>query len=165
MEIARNKYHELEHGWFAVKNRSSKEIADGVSIKMRHEREKSFFNTISPWNTLPKDRCGVDHLKKYLSGLLSEHIRSEFPALVREIHGLRDKSQAQLSQLGDARQTNSQQRQYLTAIATRYQRRVDDALAGNYGYVGNQGDRMKLRKVRKGAAPANTTERDMESRY
>ena len=148
MEIAKNQYEKLNRGWFAVKNRSTKEVEEGVTIEGRHERETAFFNDTAPWNTLAKDRRGVGPLKKYLGGLLSEHIRNEFPALVREIRRLRDQSQAQLSQLGDARQTNNQQRQYLTAIATKYQRRVDDALGGNYGYVGPRGGRLKLRKVR-----------------
>ena len=52
----------LNHGWFAVKNRSTKEIQDGVTIEQRHANEKKLFET-PPWNQLPKDRVGIPALK------------------------------------------------------------------------------------------------------
>ncbi|KFZ20004.1 hypothetical protein V502_03400, partial [Pseudogymnoascus sp. VKM F-4520 (FW-2644)] len=45
----------IAHGWFAVKNRSTKEIQDGVTMEQRHINEKKFFETV-PFNQLSKDR-------------------------------------------------------------------------------------------------------------
>ena len=146
LKIALNQYEKLTHGWFAVKNRSTKDIKQGLTIEMRHENEKHFFDNTQPWSSIPRERRGVGPLKRYLGQLLSAHVKSEFPGFLEEIRSLHDQTQAQLKQLGDPRQTANQQRQFLTAIATKYQRRVDDALVGNYRALG-QDPALKLRKV------------------
>jgi hypothetical protein len=131
LKIAQNTAECLHHGWFAVKNRSTIEIQQGVTITDRHQREKIFF-TASPWNQLPKDRVGIDSLKKYLAHLLYEHIRGEFPGLVQEIRDLVEISRNDLELLGPSRQTILKQRQFITGLAARYQREVNDSLTGNY---------------------------------
>lgn len=148
MKIIRNEYEKLTHGWFAVKNRSTNDINEGVTIEMRHERELHFFNNTQPWSRLSRDRCGIGPLKTYLGKLLSEHVRGEFPSLVAEIQGQFDEAYCNLKQLGDPRQTSHQQRQFLTTVAAKYQRRVNDALVGNYRSLGDRIS-LKLRKVSK----------------
>jgi hypothetical protein len=74
VRIAKNEVEKLTHGWFAVKNRSTQEIADGVTIEERHKREKHFFATCAPWTDLKRDRTGIYALKIFLGGLLYNHI-------------------------------------------------------------------------------------------
>jgi len=134
----------LNHGWFAVKNRSTKEIQQGVTIDQRHLKEKQFFQT-TPWSSLPNDRVGIPSLKNFLGKLLYDHIRSEFPVLVQEIRTLVVESRAQLDSLGPSRQTFMEQRQFLTRLAVRYQRSVTDGLTGNYDNTWESDDARKLR--------------------
>jgi len=133
----------LNHGWFAVRNRSTKEIEDGVTIEARHVNEKRFFRT-SPWSELKRDRVGVDALKNFLGHLLYNHINDEFPALIKEIEQLIVETRRDRDALGPSRQTLVEQRQYLTKFAAIYQRSVQNALSGNY--LGSQHP-LKLRML------------------
>ena len=144
MKIALNEYEKLALGWFTVKNRSTQDIRDGITIEMRHDRERAFFDK-SPWSILPKDRCGIDALTPFLGRLQAEHIRKEFPSLVKDIQAQLEAATHELAKLGEARQTSIEQRKFLTAIATKYQRGVDDALCGQYWPMRNGS--LKLRKV------------------
>ncbi|KAJ4161690.1 uncharacterized protein LMH87_007714 [Akanthomyces muscarius] len=144
LRIAQNAVERLQHGWFVIRNRSTKEIQEGVTIAQRHENERRFFQG-APWNELPKERIGVKALKPFLGQLLYEHIRREFPALVSEIEALYKETQKKVEALGSSRQTATEQRQYLTRLANRYQRNVEDALKGNYDEELDPQSRLKLR--------------------
>ncbi|XWX00709.1 hypothetical protein V2A60_008730 [Cordyceps javanica] len=144
LRIAQNAVEQLQHGWFVIRNRSTKEIQEGVTIAQRHENERRFFQG-TPWNELPRDRIGVKALKPFLGQLLYEHIRREFPALVHEIETLYRETQRKIEALGSSRQTATEQRQYLTRMANRYQRNVEDALKGNYSVELTARSQLKLR--------------------
>ncbi|KIX03127.1 uncharacterized protein Z518_06677 [Rhinocladiella mackenziei CBS 650.93] len=131
IRIAQNTVEKLQHGWFAVRNRSPSEIKSGVSLRERHAKEQEFF-TISPWSELRKDRVGIPALSTFLAQLLYEHIRREFPAVVAEIEVHCKQLQAEIEDLGPPRQSTTEQRQYLTHVASRYQKTVSDSLKGIY---------------------------------
>ncbi|KAF3168204.1 hypothetical protein TWF225_008681 [Orbilia oligospora] len=131
IQIASNKVEKLHHGWFAVRNRSTKEIQDGVTIQQRHIKEKEFFRK-APWSRLGRDRTGIENLKPFLGHLLYEHVRDEFPKLVDEINRLVIETEDSLAQLGIARTTPTEQRIYLTKIANEYERSVTDCLDAKF---------------------------------
>jgi len=135
---------DLKHGWFAVKNRSAKDIKNGVTIEERHLNEEKFFKT-SPWCELERNRVGIRPLKSFLGKLLYDHIREEFPTLVEEIVARLVESKAQLAEFGPARQTPTEQRVYLTKIVNQYEKAVDRALAGTYEPGTPSDDPLKLR--------------------
>ncbi|KAH0493470.1 hypothetical protein TgHK011_000138 [Trichoderma gracile] len=139
-----NSVEHLQHGWFVVRNRSTREILEGVTIPERHENERQFFQQ-APRNELPKERVGVKALKPFLGQLLYEHSRREFPSLVREIEDLARETERKVAGLGAPRQTAAEQRQYLTRLANRYQRNVDHALKGNYAADLGAKSPLKLR--------------------
>lgn len=134
----------LNHGWFAVKNRSTKEIKDGVTMEQRHINERQFFSK-APWNTLRRNRVGIDPLKGFLGQALFDHIRNEFPGLVNEVQNLLKESKKSLEGLGPPRHTSSTQRQYLIRSAVDYQRDVSNALIGIYPSKLEKGSPRKLR--------------------
>ena len=144
LRIAQNLVERLNHGWFVVKNRSTQDIQNNVTIKQRHANEQEFFKK-APWTALDKDRIGIRHLKKFLGRLLYDHIRGEFPALIDEIRNLAATEREALEDLGPARQTAQQQRQYLSRLAARYQSLVGDCLRGNYASSWDSQDHRKLR--------------------
>ena len=127
-----------------MKNRSTKDIQQGVTIEQRHFKEKQFFLT-SPWSGLSRERVGIPALKHFLGKLLYDHIRSEFPTLVQEIKNMVVDARTQLDILGPSRQTFVEQRQFLTRLAVRYQRSVTDGLVGNYNDTWEPDDPRKLR--------------------
>lgn len=144
MEIAQNKVEHLRHGWFAVRNRSTQDIRDGITMQERHLNEMKFFTT-SPWNSLPKARVGVPAVERYLGKLLYDHTKDEFPALVHEIRTLVTQCRESLDALVPSRQTTVQQRQYLSRLAGKYQQIVADSLRGNYDQAWDADDIRKLR--------------------
>jgi hypothetical protein len=145
LRIAKNEVEKLNHGWFVVKNRSAQDIKEGVSITGRHQRERTFFTTVAPWTQLDRNRVGIEALKTFLGGLLYDHIRNEFPGLVKDIEELSSSTQKELELLGPSRQTTADQRRYLTRIATHYEREVRNALSGNYDPNLEASSPLKLR--------------------
>jgi hypothetical protein len=145
LRIAKNEVEKLTHGWFAVKNRSTQEIMDGVTIEERHKREKHFFSTTTPWTDLKRDRTGIYALKAFLGSLLYTHISNEFPDLVKDIEELSSSTQKELELLGPSRQTSTEQRRFLTRLANAYQQDVTNALSGNYDPELDGDSPLKLR--------------------
>ncbi|PWW75868.1 P-loop containing nucleoside triphosphate hydrolase protein [Tuber magnatum] len=144
LRILQNEVERLKHGWFAVKNRSAKDIRSNVTIEERHVNEENFFKT-SPWCELERNRVGIRPLKSFLGKLLYEHIREEFPTLVKDIAAKLRESKAVLAEFGPARQTPTEQRVYLTKIVNQYEAEVDRTLAGTYDPGLSSGDPLKLR--------------------
>ncbi|KAB8275847.1 P-loop containing nucleoside triphosphate hydrolase protein [Aspergillus minisclerotigenes] len=118
IRIAQNEVEKLHHGWFVVRNRSTKEIQNGVTIEGRHHIESHFFSTEHPWTKLSKDRVGIKCLKLFLGGLLYSHIKGEFPGMVKEIEDLSQETQKE---------------------------HVGNALSGNYDPTWDSNSPLKLR--------------------
>jgi hypothetical protein len=135
----------LHHGWFAVKNRSTMDIREGVTMEERNIREREFFAQVEPWTELPKDRVGIDNVKHFLGGLLYDHIKGEFPSMVKEIEDQARETQDSLELLGPSRQTPVEQRRVLLRIGLTYQNDVMRALSGNYDQDLSADRTLKLR--------------------
>ncbi|GAM33409.1 interferon-induced GTP-binding protein [Talaromyces pinophilus] len=69
LNIAQNTVEKLTHGWFLVKNRSTQDLKDGVTLQERDVEETAFFEATSPWNVLSKDRVGVEPLTRAAEGV------------------------------------------------------------------------------------------------
>lgn len=143
LNVARNQTERLYHGWFAVRNRSTMDIKNGMTIPMRHIKEEEFFKQ-APWSSLSKDRVGISSMRSFLAQLLYDHIRGEFPQLVEEIRAMVIDCRAQIQQLGEARETNVQQRAFLTSLANRYQNHNTESLKGVYNAKWKPKDPRKL---------------------
>lgn len=77
MELIEGKRHKLNLGWCLVRNLGQKDLNNPTAD--RNGIEKIFFTTKAPWNSLDKDRVGVDALRVRLQDVLAAHIRREFP--------------------------------------------------------------------------------------
>jgi hypothetical protein len=76
---------------------------------------------------------------------LYNHIRSEFPEVVKDIEQLAASAQKDLELLGPSRQTTADQRRFLTRLANAYQLDVSNALSGNYNPELDGNSPIKLR--------------------
>ncbi|OJJ75529.1 hypothetical protein ASPBRDRAFT_168520 [Aspergillus brasiliensis CBS 101740] len=85
-----------------------------------------------PWSSLPKDRIGIQALRYRLGELLSEVTEREFPELRKDIKNQIDSCQQDLDHLGPARQTEQEQRAFLSGIARQFQSFVRAARDANY---------------------------------
>ncbi|KAL4915862.1 P-loop containing nucleoside triphosphate hydrolase protein [Aspergillus aurantiobrunneus] len=126
IRIAKNQVEKLTHGWFAVKNRSTREIKEGTTIGGRHRKEKEFFTRSPPWTELARDRVGIHSLRKFLGGLLYDHIhiRTEFPNVLRDIEVSLSTTERDLDLLGPSRQTAVDQQRFLSCLANMYQKEL-----------------------------------------
>lgn len=131
IEVARNNVTVLNHGWFVVRNRSTQDITNGVSLQERDSKERDFFSR-TPWKSLASDRVGVTALKKFLRALLEDHVKKEFPNLLKEMNTLIEGAEKELEVLGPCRETPDEQRRTLLKLATGYQSIAINGILGNY---------------------------------
>ncbi|KAF3177712.1 hypothetical protein EYR41_008654 [Orbilia oligospora] len=144
MNIAANKVEYLRHGWFVVRNRSTKESNQRITADELRKHEDEFLKK-DPWCTLDPQRVGVPKLKEFLGRLLHEHIQSELPRLAEEINAIIIDSTEKLGTLGEARTDLSKQRLYLTLLAKDYENKVTEYLNGQIGQILPKSHPLKVR--------------------
>ena len=120
------KKRPLTLGYYVVRSRG----ADDEHVFNLSEAESIFLK--APWNTLPKDRLGAVALKARLTKLLGQITRKEFPELLKDVRQQLSDCRATLKQLGPARQTEREQRLFLSSLARRFQDLVEAALSARY---------------------------------
>jgi len=64
------------HGWYAVKQRNTRELQEGLSREVAREQEAQFFSETVPWRNLLalKSRMGTPRLTVKLSEVLTSLI-------------------------------------------------------------------------------------------
>ncbi|KAI7196535.1 hypothetical protein KC352_g20746, partial [Hortaea werneckii] len=129
LELAENKDIFFELGWHMLKNRSDKE--SDKSFEERNAAEKSFFSQGS-YRDLSQDILGIVALRTRLSQLLYKHLKTELPALQKELNDKHRDVCRELEQLGEKRSTPQEQRRFLMGISTTYQDIVKAAVNGQY---------------------------------
>ncbi|KAE8397593.1 P-loop containing nucleoside triphosphate hydrolase protein [Aspergillus pseudonomiae] len=129
LQFMRNEKINLRLGWHALRNRSfeTREMSDDS----RDEMERTFFEQ-GRWASLSRDCVGVDSLRRRLSSVLLQHIRRNLPGLITEIQDKIADHQQRLARLGPARSTLQQQRGFLLAISSGFERITRQALSGMY---------------------------------
>ncbi|KAF7535638.1 hypothetical protein G7054_g5245 [Neopestalotiopsis clavispora] len=128
-DLVQGKDRPLNLGYFLVRNRGCDE-----SAMTQAQLDQTFGK--KPWNSLPHDRLGIAALKTYLSPLLLEITRQNFPRLGREIHVKINECNKELDSLGPPRQDEREQRIFLNRVAGTFQNRARAALAADYNSNG-----------------------------
>ncbi|KAH6613071.1 hypothetical protein C7974DRAFT_380779 [Boeremia exigua] len=106
-------------------------------------KRKHYFQT-GCQNSKERDREAHARLS-ILGGLLYNHIRNEFPKMVKEIARLAASTQKDLGLLGPSHQTAAEQRRFLMRLANAYQPNVSNASSGNYNSDIEGNSTVKLR--------------------
>lgn len=76
LDMLRGKRSGIKLGWNIVRNPGQQDLNEG---KTGRRSEKTFFKEVSPWNTVEKDKLGIESLRDRLQQILNSHIRREFP--------------------------------------------------------------------------------------
>jgi hypothetical protein len=129
IDLVMGKRNKLKLGYCIVRNRAQNEL--NTDSDSRARQEINFFNT-APWSSLPKNRVGVDALKRRLQDLFFEVVQREFPNIKRQIEKRLTVCKKDLSRMGAERETPEQQRHYLEGIAAQFERITNEALGANY---------------------------------
>jgi hypothetical protein len=132
----------LTLGYYVVRNRGADEDEDADAARA----EEGLFRQ-EPWSGLPSNRVGIRALKAQLSALLMQISRREFPNLRMETSKRLARCRAELTSLGPARQTEHEQRMYLSAMAGRFQGLAQAALDAYYANYREFDDNPKLRLI------------------
>lgn len=135
------KKRPLTLGYYVVRSRG----ADGGE-NFDHVVEEQMFRN-EPWSGLPKDRLGVQALKVRLGELLGEITRREFPGLRKDVSKRLTECQRELKGLGPARQTEQDQRLFLSAMARHLQQLVQAALEAHYSNHSAFDEKDELRLI------------------
>ncbi|KAF3935039.1 Dynamin [Dactylellina cionopaga] len=130
LRTANNKTYRLALGYFVVRNRGPSELE--LSRQDRDDVERAFFSQKRPWNTLTKDRVGVNSLKNYLGKLIYERTRHDVPYIQSEIEGHIKACEERLAVLGQPRSSEQEQRRYITAVEVSATAIIDAAFHGRY---------------------------------
>ena len=146
--------HHLKLGWFAVRNRSSKEINDGESFEDRDKKEDSFFGSgkwkdvtsnFPSWGSIDPKVLGIQHLKRTLQGHLYRRVKEKFPDLRAKMRDLEIDYTAKIQGMGLPRDKPQDQRFYLSEFQTLYESEVRRSLDGDYRFVDDPKHPSRLR--------------------
>ena len=128
-----NKNKPLKLGYIMVKNRSQKQIDDGISLDEAKKLERSWFGQHSHFRSLNPSLFGVDNLSKKLTGILVDLIKDALPQLSKEITHHTEKTSLELEKLGPHGPSSIQEmRSALTAHLHLVSNEIRDAIGGNY---------------------------------
>ncbi|KAF2195597.1 hypothetical protein K469DRAFT_744134 [Zopfia rhizophila CBS 207.26] len=103
VDITKGKGLDAKLDWSVIYNPGQQELNN--SIINRGVIEELFFRRIAPWNTLSRERRGIDSLRKRLEEVLTQHIRREFPKVKVEINKKLGVYKRTLDSLGAERDT------------------------------------------------------------
>jgi dynamin 1-like protein len=117
---------QLCYGYFAVRNRSSKEIETCNTID-GYKLENEFFSNTNPYNSKENEniqnRMGVVKLGGILSEILISKLKECLPDVINQINILDEQIELQLDEIGrDYPNTDSQKRNVLNVLLNDFQR-------------------------------------------
>ncbi|KAJ5772217.1 hypothetical protein N7520_002746 [Penicillium odoratum] len=123
--------HRLELGWFAVRNRTTEEIEQGLTYRERDEKEYRLFNQ-KPWSTLHTNFAGIANLKNCVSDIMYKHVKASFPAVQKDIVEKLQSAKHNLDLLGAARDSEKMQSLYLDDVQRKFEDLAQKRLSGLY---------------------------------
>lgn len=129
LQYIRNEKKPMKLGWHVLRNRGYEQR--NSSDDERDELEKKFFET-GKWNSLSREIVGIKSLRLRLSVILFDHVRRNFPGLVRDIQSKIASHKHNLARLGASRSTLQEQRSFLVDISNKFTTIVDQGLKGHY---------------------------------
>ncbi|KAK3722656.1 hypothetical protein LTR37_002226 [Vermiconidia calcicola] len=129
LDLARNRDVHLGLGWHMLKNRTPTEMSN--DFEARNASEASFFST-GRYREMPADTLGIKPLRVRLSRLLYKHLKTELPALRKEINEKHRGVCHELKLLGEKRSTAQERRRFLMDISMKYQDIAKAATNGQY---------------------------------
>lgn len=88
----------LEYGYYAVRNRSTTDIANGMTIREAREEEENFFSyEVDQAVRQVSDRLGSQRLASRLTEILAKEVKKELPHIKQELHRIIAEASGSLS--------------------------------------------------------------------
>ena len=128
--LAKNEDVDFRLGWHVLRNRDYE--SRNCSTETRDMLETRFFSQ-GIWQDLPRNLVGISALRKRLSKVLLDQIKSELPSLSADIAANIEDCRSKLSKLGSSRAGVDEQRLFLLRIGQSFQSLAKAAIDGTYG--------------------------------
>lgn len=129
IKLVKGEKLQCGYGWHAVVNLPHEDV--NRSAEHRDHVEGTFFNR-GLWSRIKRADVGIHRLRDKLKEYLFRCITTELPQLVAELQFKHDECKTTIDRLGPARESEEQQRQYLSKVLGRLQRLVEAALESDY---------------------------------
>jgi len=81
VDVLEGRTRRMKLGWHVIRNPGQQELQDATVD--RNNLESDFFRSRVPWNSIDKDKVGVDALRLRLKEVLSSLVKKEFPKVRR----------------------------------------------------------------------------------
>ncbi|KAJ5802301.1 uncharacterized protein N7503_004751 [Penicillium pulvis] len=132
IELLKNQKpdYKLDLGWFAVRNRTTEEVENGLTYRERDDKEHRLFSQ-RPWSSL-NGFVGIDNLNERLADTLYKHVKKSFPRVQKDIIRKLREAKEDLDMLGPSRDSEKMQSLYLDDIQRQYKDLAQRLLAGIY---------------------------------
>ncbi|KAH7356790.1 P-loop containing nucleoside triphosphate hydrolase protein [Rhexocercosporidium sp. MPI-PUGE-AT-0058] len=139
--------HFLSRGWYGLRNRLPSESDTTNEERDRVERE---FFAHGVWRELNQPtKLGISNLRSALTGMHNAQIARTIPLLIPEIRTQLESCKTRLSQLGQPRTSQREQRDCMIALASSFTKLSTDALDGQYHHLSDDSSarvRMNVRE-------------------
>ena len=96
-DYIRDVTNQEEGQWHVLRNRSRDELRQGITAEQRDAKEREFFS-LSPWNVIPKERCGIENLRTRLDDRLFQTSFRQLPLLQQKLTAQLEEYRTQLSE-------------------------------------------------------------------
>ncbi len=126
LSLARNEQVEFHLGWHVVRN------LDSSTHGQNRDTVETQFLTESNFRSLHAKNLGIAHLRQRLSEVLFDQIRAELPRLIKDIETGILSCRRDLEDLGPARVTLDDQKNFLVKLSGNFQSLCEAATKGDY---------------------------------
>lgn len=135
-DVLRNMVKVIKLGYCAVKNRSARDLQDGMSLKEAKQMEKNFFNSHAEFSKV-EDRSlfGIENLTEKLVRILATRIRAALPDMLAEINRSLSETNENLLKMGEKPpSTNIEQKAVYQKLMVIVARAFEQASLGDYNH-------------------------------
>ena len=145
LQVVQGLRKPLKLGYLMVKNRSQKQIDDGIMLMDARNQEMSFFRTHQHFSTVNASYFGVENLMSRLTSVLVARIQEGLPSMRKEISTLKEKTVGELNEMGEAPPTDEAAvRAMMVKLSQQVSGIMGEAVKGEYsnGIFGSSDMRM-----------------------
>jgi interferon-induced GTP-binding protein Mx1 len=158
LQVVQGLRKPLKLGYLMVKNRSQKQIDEGLTLMEARELEKSFFSTHAQFSAADPSFFGVENLMSRLTGVLVARIQDGLPTMRKEISELKEKTIAELNEMGKPPPTDASNMRAVTLqLAQEVTSMVNEATKGEYSSaIFSRASLRMMARIREEGGPHDT---------
>ena len=145
LQVVQGLRKPLKLGYLMVKNRSQKQIDDGITLMDARDQEMSFFHLHEHFSAVNPSYFGAENLMSRLTSVLVARIQEGLPSMRKEISTLKEQTVGELNEMGEAPPTDEAA---VLAMMVKLSQQVygimGEAVKGEYsnGIFGSSGMRL-----------------------